>query len=61
MAIVQAGWGSRWIGRLELSFDAAGKLIGVTGVPILVGGPKSDHPVQEDATMLQDVNKWKYW
>ncbi len=57
----QAGWASRYMGKLVMEFGADGKVSSITGAPVLLGGPNSDHPVAEDARTKADVQAWKYW
>lgn len=59
--VVQAGWGSRYIGQLVMDFNRWGEQIKFRGWPILMGGPGSDNFVEEDPFVKAEVEKWKYW
>lgn len=62
--VVQASWGSRYMGRLELEFDQeseGGKCSGVDGDIVLLGGPNSESHVEEDPVALEEIKKFKYW
>eukprot|EP01026_Neomeris_dumetosa_P041854 TRINITY_DN3475_c0_g1_i1.p1 TRINITY_DN3475_c0_g1~~TRINITY_DN3475_c0_g1_i1.p1 ORF type:complete len:711 (-),score=121.41 TRINITY_DN3475_c0_g1_i1:853-2985(-) len=59
--VVQAGWASRYIGKLAVEFDGSGKLIQAWGQPILLGGSKSENNVPEDADFVRELESWKWW
>ena len=51
----------RYMGKLQVYFDANNKIQRLEGNPVLLGGPNSDNPVQEDQSIKDEVDKWKYW
>lgn len=55
--VVQAGWGSRYMGRIRLTLDSAGGLIGFEGEPVLLGGEGSERSTGQDADTLRRVQK----
>jgi 2',3'-cyclic-nucleotide 2'-phosphodiesterase (5'-nucleotidase family) len=59
--IVQAGWASRYVGRLVLRFDGGGKLVGVSGAPVLMGGARSSNPVPEDQGLREQIRRKRFW
>ncbi len=59
--IVQAGWATRYVGKLRLRFDGAGKLVGVSGAPVLMGGRLSSNPLPEDQGLKEQIRGKKYW
>jgi len=59
--VVQAGWASRYMGRLEVEFNDDGDLISASGWPILLGDWSSSNHVPEDANFRQQIQEWKYW
>ncbi|GIL44423.1 hypothetical protein Vafri_1896, partial [Volvox africanus] len=50
--IVQAYYASRYIGSMDLSFDADGNLVSFSGAPVLLGGSVSSNPVARDPETL---------
>lgn len=62
--VVQASWGSRYMGKLVLNFKPeaeGGKLAGIKSEVFLLGGPKSEAHVPEDEEALQEIQKWRKW
>lgn len=59
--VVQAFWGSRYIGKAVLELNSKGNIIKVEGRPVLLGGLNSENPVSEDPAMKAEVLKKKYW
>jgi 5'-nucleotidase len=62
--VVQASWGSRYMGKIVLEFEPekdGGKVSGVKSEMYLLGGPKSERHVQEDEEALQMIQKWRSW
>ena len=43
--VTTAYWGSRFMGDLATTWDAAGNLVNYTGSPMLMGGSSSANPV----------------
>lgn len=59
--VVQAGWASRYIGRLEVEFNDDGDLIAAHGWPILLGDWGSSNHVPADESIEKQIQEWKYW
>ncbi|KAL6759342.1 Metallo-dependent phosphatase-like protein [Haematococcus lacustris] len=64
--VVQAGWGSRYMGTVQLHLRPPGSSGGsvvakVEGWPSLLGGDRSDSPYSQDRAMLAEISKWRYW
>ena len=59
--IVQAACGSRYIGKLKLKFDDQGRLVGISGAPVLLGGALSSNPLPEDQGLKEQIRKKKWW
>eukprot|EP01026_Neomeris_dumetosa_P033320 TRINITY_DN2653_c0_g2_i2.p1 TRINITY_DN2653_c0_g2~~TRINITY_DN2653_c0_g2_i2.p1 ORF type:complete len:710 (-),score=61.51 TRINITY_DN2653_c0_g2_i2:1092-2912(-) len=59
--VVQAGWATRYLGKLSVEFDANGNLTNAYGFPILLGGVKSENNIAEDIEMKQALENWKWW
>eukprot|EP01025_Chloroclados_australasicus_P038702 TRINITY_DN3994_c0_g3_i1.p1 TRINITY_DN3994_c0_g3~~TRINITY_DN3994_c0_g3_i1.p1 ORF type:complete len:952 (+),score=128.01 TRINITY_DN3994_c0_g3_i1:219-3074(+) len=59
--VVQAGWATRYLGKLTMEFDTSGNVLNAYGQPILLGGKKSENNVPEDYTMKQQFTSWKWW
>lgn len=55
--VLQAGWGSHYMGKVEVEFDDAGNLITMHGAPILLGSYRSDNEVTEDADFVQQIKE----
>ncbi len=58
---MQAAWGSRYIGKLTLTFDGQGRLVGLSGAPVLLGGALSSHPLPEDQGVKEQIRRKKWW
>ncbi len=61
MPVLQAHWGSRYLGKALLQFDSDGALQSLTGEPILLGCNNSQHPVAQHADSVRQIRAWKYW
>lgn len=62
--VVQASWGSRYMGKLVLRFkpeEEGGKLDGIESEIVLLGGPNSEQHVPEDEGALEEIKKWRHW
>lgn len=59
--VLQAGWASRYMGRVEVEFDDNGNLLSMHGAPILLGSDSSDNPVFEDPGFKQQIKDMKFW
>lgn len=62
--VVQASWGSRYMGKLVLTFDPesqGGRLSNIHGEPYLLGGPDSQYHVEEDQEALDKIKSWRKW
>lgn len=57
MPVLQAGWGSHYMGRVEVEFDDFGNLVSMSGSPILLGSKHSENPVEEDAGFKQQIKE----
>ncbi|KAG2426537.1 hypothetical protein HXX76_011762 [Chlamydomonas incerta] len=53
--VVQAGSLSRYLGKIDVTVDAAGRLLSAAGAPELLGGSGSSHPVDQDAGALAAI------
>lgn len=62
--VVQVSWGSRYMGKLVLTFEpgeAGGRVTDIQSDVFLLGGPKSEGHVAEDEEALQEIEKWRSW
>eukprot|EP01026_Neomeris_dumetosa_P064789 TRINITY_DN61927_c0_g1_i3.p1 TRINITY_DN61927_c0_g1~~TRINITY_DN61927_c0_g1_i3.p1 ORF type:complete len:293 (-),score=39.22 TRINITY_DN61927_c0_g1_i3:820-1698(-) len=59
--VVQAGWATRYIGKLTVEFDNRGEVVSAYGNTILLGGAKSENNVQEDNQMKKELEEWQWW
>eukprot|EP00803_Ostreobium_quekettii_P004612 evm.model.scf_439.3 EVM.evm.TU.scf_439.3 scf_439:22723-27051(+) len=59
--VVQAGWASRYLGRLEVEFDDNGDLQSASGWPMLMGDWGSSNHVAPDPSIEEQIASWKYW
>jgi 2',3'-cyclic-nucleotide 2'-phosphodiesterase (5'-nucleotidase family) len=62
--VFQASWGSRYMGKIVLTFEpesSGGNLSGITSDIALLGGPKSDQHVAQDEEALQLIDDWRSW
>eukprot|EP01025_Chloroclados_australasicus_P027571 TRINITY_DN27322_c0_g1_i4.p1 TRINITY_DN27322_c0_g1~~TRINITY_DN27322_c0_g1_i4.p1 ORF type:complete len:801 (-),score=68.51 TRINITY_DN27322_c0_g1_i4:1417-3606(-) len=59
--VVQAGWASRYIGKLTVEFNSQGDVVSAQGYPILLGGHKSSNNVQENQEFARDLENMKWW
>lgn len=60
--VVQASWGSRYMGKLVLQFapaDKGGRVVGIKSEIVLLGGPKSEEHMPEDQEALDEIKKWR--
>lgn len=57
--VVQAGWGSRYVGELILSFDSNGNLLSSEGNTLLLGDSANSNFVQVDPHMQGLINFWE--
>lgn len=56
--VVQAGWGSRYIGSLTVSFDEMGNLVHAEGNTILLGGVGSENEVRMNGSLRSIIEAW---
>eukprot|EP01025_Chloroclados_australasicus_P038703 TRINITY_DN3994_c1_g1_i1.p1 TRINITY_DN3994_c1_g1~~TRINITY_DN3994_c1_g1_i1.p1 ORF type:complete len:226 (-),score=39.50 TRINITY_DN3994_c1_g1_i1:647-1252(-) len=59
--VVQAGWATRYIGKIQIRFNSNGEVIAAQGKPILLGGSASENEVLEDQQFAQEIKNWKWW
>eukprot|EP01026_Neomeris_dumetosa_P062229 TRINITY_DN58818_c0_g1_i8.p1 TRINITY_DN58818_c0_g1~~TRINITY_DN58818_c0_g1_i8.p1 ORF type:complete len:529 (-),score=75.73 TRINITY_DN58818_c0_g1_i8:338-1924(-) len=59
--VLQAGWATRYIGKVDVGFDKHGELQYARGTPILLGGHLSESQISKHEETALEVNKWKYW
>lgn len=59
--VLQAGWGSHYMGRVEVEFDDFGNLVSMSGSPILLGSHDSENPVEEDPGFKQQIKEMRFW
>ncbi|CAG8500254.1 13897_t:CDS:2 [Racocetra persica] len=52
--IVQAFWSGKYIGRLDVSFNEAGKIVAYSGAPILI-----DQSIPQDLVLVNLVSQWR--
>ncbi|CAD7705153.1 unnamed protein product [Ostreobium quekettii] len=59
--VVQAGFASRYLGRLEVEFDDKGDLVTADGRVLLMGDSSSSNSVKPDSKMEAEIAGWKSW
>eukprot|EP01025_Chloroclados_australasicus_P004797 TRINITY_DN11289_c0_g1_i4.p1 TRINITY_DN11289_c0_g1~~TRINITY_DN11289_c0_g1_i4.p1 ORF type:complete len:353 (+),score=25.63 TRINITY_DN11289_c0_g1_i4:109-1167(+) len=59
--VLQCGYFSRYLCKVEVEFDPNGNLVSIQGGPILLGGQESDNDVYGDEEAWKQINSWKYW
>lgn len=57
--VVQAGWGSRYVGSLTVGFDSAGNLVSAEGNTILLGGEGSGNEVRMNGSLRGLIESWE--
>lgn len=57
MPVLQAGWGSHYMGRVEVEFDDYGNLLSMSGSPILLGSRNSENHVEEDPGFKHQIKE----
>jgi 2',3'-cyclic-nucleotide 2'-phosphodiesterase (5'-nucleotidase family) len=55
VAVVQANWASRYIGKMIVTFDKNGEITNLEGSPILLGGKDSDNWESEDQAIKEEI------
>eukprot|EP01026_Neomeris_dumetosa_P046243 TRINITY_DN3933_c0_g1_i3.p1 TRINITY_DN3933_c0_g1~~TRINITY_DN3933_c0_g1_i3.p1 ORF type:complete len:877 (+),score=140.15 TRINITY_DN3933_c0_g1_i3:196-2826(+) len=59
--VVQAGWATRYLGKIQLQFNEKGEIQAAWGQPILLGGSASSNDVAEDQQFVQEIKNRKWW
>ncbi len=60
--MMQASWGSRYMGKLVLKFKPSqngGRVSQIDNEIFMLGGPSSDEHVPEDEEALQLIKSWR--